>query len=212
MTRMPRWLAVATALSVALLAACGDDDSATDESTSETAADETTTTEDDTSAMDESDGSGAATSAELTAAGTQLTLGEVANVPIDYAGEQGVVGLTVERIDAGTPEDLAALELEGGETGDLYYVTMTIENTGSPEDLGSYMPSTSNVYALQADGQPASPVAKFTAFAPCENEDPSELPVGESFTTCEIYLAQSGVAVTSLAFAADLDAEPIIWK
>jgi hypothetical protein len=210
MTRLPRLLAAATALSVAL-AACGgdDDDAARDESATEASADRTSSTETDTTATDGTDG---ASSAELTGPGTQLAIGETAQVPIDYAGEQGVVGITVERIDPGTPEDLAALQLAGGETGDLYYVTMTIQNTASPEDLGSYLPSTTDLIAMQDDGQPASPVAKFTEFPPCENEDPTELPVGASFTTCEIYLAETGQAVNSIAFAVDLDTEPIVWN
>lgn len=215
MTRAQRGLAVLTALVGLAVAACSGDDSpsndrASDERPTEEAATSSTESETTTTTQDEPSGD-AVGSSELTPPGTELAMGEAANLPVDYAGVQGVVGVTVDSLARGTPADLALLALEGGETGDLYYVTMTIQNTGSPGDLGSYVPNTIYLFPLQEDGRPANPVAKFTAFPPCENEDPSDLAPGASFTTCEIYLAQSGAAVSSVVFT-DFDAEPIVWR
>jgi hypothetical protein len=213
MSLVPRRLVVSTALGLTLLvtAACSDDDDG-DEPTEEASSDETTTTAAETgsdAAAEEAEAA-AAPSGELTAEGTELALGEPATVPHDDG--EGSIAVTVDGITAGTPEDLAELQLEGGETGDLYYVTQTVTNVDAPADAGGYAPGSSSLFALQDDGTPATPVAEFSTFAPCENEDPSELAAGESFTTCTIYLAPTGVAVSSVAFAAEYDSDPIVWS
>lgn len=210
MTRIPRWLAVATTCSV-LVAACGGDDE--NAAVSEGREEETTTTEAETttSTDDVSSPSEGAAPGGGTPEGTRLAIGETANVPIDDADAESVIAVTVDSIDAGTPEDLAQLDVQGGETGDLYYVNVTIKNVSAAQDAGSYVPGLSDLYAMQEDGQPANPVAEFSTFEPCENEDPSELAVGQSFATCLIFLATSGVAVTSVEYAAAFDADPIVW-
>lgn len=207
MSRVPRWMAAATVFNLALLAACGDDDS--DDTTDETVEETTTTTEAETA---DAPSSGDVPSAELTAPGTQLAIGESATIPVGYSDEPGVVAVTVDSIAAGSAEDRTTLGVEDDQPGDLFYLTMTVENVGSPEDLGSFMPGRTEMSALTSDGEPATPVAKFSAFAPCENEDPSELAIGETVTTCEIFLAPSGSEVTSAAFAAEYDDDPIVWS
>jgi hypothetical protein len=208
MSRIPRWVAAATVFNLALLAACGDDDDS-NETTDEDVEETTTTTEEEAA---EAAPSGDVPSAELTAPGTQLAIGESANIPVGYSDEPGVVAVTVDGIEAGSADDRATLGVEDDQPGDLFYLTMTVENVGSPEDLGSFMPGRTEMFALTSDGEPATPVAKFSAFAPCENEDPSELAIGETVTTCEIFLAPSGSEVTSAAFAAAYDDEPIVWS
>jgi hypothetical protein len=213
----PRRLAAATVLGLALLAtACGGDDDSGDDATEDAAVDETTTTEAETEAetdaedADGADDGAAAPSAELTPEGTELAIGDSATIPHDDG--EGAIAVTVDGITAGTPEELAELELQGGETGDLQYVALTVTNVDAPADAGSYAPGSSSLFALQDDGQPATPVAEFSTFEPCENEDPSELAAGESFTTCLIFLASSGVPVTSVQFAAEYDSTPIVWS
>lgn len=211
MPLVTRRLAVFAVLGLTLVAAgCGDDDDS-DESFDDTV-DQTTdpgaSTDETEPEEDEDEGIGP--DLELTPEGTELALGEPATVPIEDGA--GWVEVSVDSITAGTPEDLADLQLEGGETGDLYYVTLTVTNIGSPEDLGSYVPGSYELYAMQDDDTPASPVAEFSTFEPCENEDPTDLPANESFTTCQIYLAPTGVAVGSVEFLADTATDPIVWS
>ena len=209
MPLVTRRLAVFAVLGLTLVAAgCGDDDSDNEASFDDTSS-ETTEPEASTDETEPEEDDGVVDpSVELTPEGTEVGLGEPATVPIEDGS--GWVAVSVDSITAGSPEDLAALELD--ESGDLYYVTLTITNVGSPEDLGSYVPGSYELYAMQDDGAPASPVAEFSTFEPCENEDPSDLPVGETFTTCQIYLAPSGVAVGSVEFLPDTADAPIVWS
>jgi len=206
----PRRLAVSAVLGLALLAtACSSDDDDSDEPTEEASAEETTSSAEDTTTTVADDAAATDLSEELTPEGTELAIGESATLPHD---DGGVVAVTIDSVTAGTPEELAELELQGGETGDLYYVSMTVTNVSAAADAGSYEPGSSSLFAIQDDNQPATPVAEFSTFTPCENESPTELAAGESFATCAIYLASSGVPVTTVQSMAEYDSTPIVWS
>lgn len=147
----------------------------------------------------------AAGTAALTPQGTTLSYGQPAFIPIDNKGRSGVISVAVLTVVAGVHQDLATLKFA---TGDPYYVTMTIQNTGAPPDLGSYEPE---LLALQDDGIDAAAVDEPDDFPPCMDHGPFKLPLGASFTTCEAYVADSGRTIKALQYYENPDAKPISW-
>ncbi|HET6954142.1 MAG TPA: hypothetical protein VFI47_27500 [Acidimicrobiales bacterium] len=144
----------------------------------------------------------------LTPAGTELALGQTATVAVEHAGREGVVAVTVIGIKAGGPQDLPALGLANGEP---YYVTMTIQNTSSPVDLGVYDPEPP-LQAVQNNGLLASAVSEPDGFLPCPDLAPTELALGASFTTCEAFVAARGTVVVAVSYTPMPGNDPVIWK
>jgi hypothetical protein len=92
-------------------------------------------------------------------------------------------------------------------------VTLDITNISAEPTGGDYLPNTTfQLLVLQDDDQPAQPIINFVAFEPCDEEDPDDLAVGESFTTCLTYLAAPDTAVTGISFAPSFSDEPIAWS
>src|SRR4029450_252704 len=67
--------------------------------------------------------------AAITPPGTHLAFGQPAFVELNADGVHGIVSIEVVSLTEGTPLERAALNFP---SGDAYYVTMVIENTGSP--------------------------------------------------------------------------------
>jgi hypothetical protein len=125
-----------------------------------------------------------------------------------------LVQLTVKAPRAGTPEELASLQVQGLKGDEaIYYLDLAITNVSAAPTGGDYNPSTtSQLLALQPDQSPATPVIKFSTFDPCENELPADLAVGGSFQTCEIVVTSGGQPIEHVQFVATLTSDPIIWS
>ena len=204
-------------LMVFSLAACGSDDKDSDkdaseentseasESPSEEASDEASESE---SASDSaSASSGGAVDADLTAAGTELKLGESAVVPGDYGGNEYALEVTVNSIDPGTDADLKSLKLDATQF-DAFYVKVTAEVVSGDADGGD---PTDGLVALSGD-TPARQIIEFGSFTPCNGEDfdgPS--PAGTTLETCAPFAVAKGQKADSVAFT-DTEGDPIIWK
>ena len=145
--------------------------------------------------------------ANVTPPGTVLRYGQPAFVPIQFEGRSGVIAVTVNRVTAGLPQDAATLQLAGDSTP--YYVTMTIQNTGAPPDLGSFEP---DLFAVQDDGAQALSVNEPDDFPPCRDNGPEKLGLGQHFTTCEVYLPAAGHDVRAVTYIAQPGAKPITWR
>jgi hypothetical protein len=199
MTYRPRrWSVVKAAAVVALLAAvaagCGSDDGSEGQASTSSPSLETTSS------------SQALGTAAITPPGTHLALGQPAFIQMSVNGVQGIVSIAIAGITEGTPAERAQLNFP---SGDAYYVTMVIANTGSPADMGDYEPV---VDAVQEDGAQAFSVNEPDDFAPCPDHGPTELALGASFYTCEAYIALPGVKVTSVSYISGPRIEPITWS
>jgi len=150
----------------------------------------------------------------LTQPGTELALGDTAIVTIETDLPDEHVALTVEAIREGAAGDIDVLQIPDVPSGaKLWYVDYTVTNVSAAETSGDYMPSTGNQFGvLSADDQAFVPVIKFVSFDACENENPSDLAVGESVTTCRIFLAEDGSAADRVVFTPDFDTQFIIWR
>lgn len=169
----------------------GDDDSATPSSLSNL---ETTASSD------------AAGQAATTPQGTELHFGDRAFVPIGSDGLRGVIALRVMSVEAGVGQDRATLNIA---SGDPFYVTMFIENTGAPPELGRYVP---NLIAVQDDGIQAAAVISPPDFLPCPSQSPTSLALGGNFVTCVAYVASAGRTVRTVQYLDGPDAKPISWQ
>ncbi|MDQ1102981.1 hypothetical protein [Nocardioides zeae] len=196
-------VAVATVLTAAL-SACGSDDAddssdATSESTPSTSDDETSDdeeTDDPTDDATEDESDDAATfDGELTEPGSDLALGDTATVPFDYAGNEGVIEITVVEIREGDPADVA--DVDGAEGMTPYHVTYEVTGVESPENLGGMVIS---LDGLTADGNDTSQLINFgNGVGGCDEESPDTDWDGSTFETCDTFLSDQ--AVTQVAFA-----------
>jgi hypothetical protein len=191
--RTPGVAVLVLALLLAASAGCGSggDDSATPSTLSDL---ETTASSD------------AAGQATITPEGTELHFGDRAFLPIEFDGARGVIAVRVMSVEAGVSQDRATLNIA---SGDPFYVTMFIENTGAPPDLGHYVPA---MTAVQDDGIQAAAVISPPDFLPCPSQTPTNLALGGNFVTCVAYVASAGRTVRSVAYIDGPDAEPITWQ
>lgn len=148
----------------------------------------------------------AAGTAAITPPGTVLKFGQPAYVPIQFEGRSGVIAVSVLKVSVGLPQDAAALDISAGTP---YYVSMSIQNTGAPPDLGSYEPE---LQAVQDDGVLALSLNEPDDFPPCLDHGPTKLALGASFTTCEAYAATEGDAVKSVQYLDSPGANPVTWR
>jgi hypothetical protein len=142
----------------------------------------------------------------VTAPGTELAFGQAASILLERSGRSGVVAVSIVSITPGNPEDAVALQHAAGTP---FYVTMTVQNTAAPPDLGSYVPE---LIAFQDDGAQPSTVNEPPGFEPCLDNGPTALQVGQSFITCEAFVADPGTRVTAVGYTQSAEAEPIVWS
>jgi hypothetical protein len=142
----------------------------------------------------------------VTAPGTELAFGQPASILLEQGGQSGVVAVSIVSITPGSAEDATALQFG---TGAPYYVTMLVQNTAAPADLGNYVPE---LIGLQDDGNLSSTVNEPPGFEPCRDNGPASLAVGASFLTCEAFVADAGTRVTAVGFVSAPNADPIVWS
>jgi hypothetical protein len=222
---MFRWILPAAAVAGALvLSACGaeepDSTAATVVPDSSSEAEPTPAT---TPAEDATPPGG---SAELTPQGTELALGDKAVVPFRAGGEEGLVGVTITKIDKGAAADLAPLQLGARADGYVpYYVRITVTNETGGDWGGTSLVS---LQGLLTDGTEAGGVYSVPgSFAPCAKGSAGDdfVAAGASYETCTLALAPEPAEVTGVAYEvdtyddaapdgaqADYAAEPITWK
>lgn len=200
MTPGTRAAAVALA-SVLALAGCGGGGDTGDEEPTGDATATSTATEEET----DSDG--------LTKPGTELELQESAHFEWkpNQKRDGSTVSLSVDRITKGTSRHLRAIEVNTQPADpQLYYVRVTLENTGEG-DLGGYSPVALPLYANDGSSVLLRPAELLLEFKPCPLEKlPKQFAEGSSANLCLVYLLD-GAALENLSLLPDLQEEPITW-
>ncbi|MDF9716367.1 hypothetical protein [Nocardioides sp. ChNu-99] len=214
-------VAVAAVLAASLTACGGDDESSDDaessessttEDASEEPADEETSEDEESEDSDSGSGSAGGSSAgELTEPGAQLKLGETATVPMSYAGEDGVIEVTVTEIREGDPADLADVEDSDGMTP--WHISYEISGVENAEAIGGMQLS---LDGLTAAGDSAAQLISFSGgIGGCETESAASDWDGSAFETCNTVV--SAEPVTQAAFGEGDDyslilGSPVIWE
>lgn len=198
----PGTRAAALALSSLLvLTACGGGDGGD----AEPDAEETTQT---TPAEEETDADG------LTEPGTALDLRESA--VFEWKPNQkkpgSTVSLTVNRITQGTRKDLRAIVVDPApKDPKLYYVQVTVENTGDG-DLGGFSPISLPLYVNDGSSVLVRPAELLLTFKPCQlRKLPAKFAGGATANRCLVYLLD-GRELEDVSLVPDLDEDPIAWE
>lgn len=218
-----RILPAAVIAGALVLSACGGEEPAEPTPTTDT-----TTSEEETQVTTPADDATApaAGAAELTPQGTALAMGDKAVVPFRAGGDQGLVGVTITKIDKGAPADLVALELGAQADGYTpYYIRTTVTNESGGDWGGTSLVS---LQGLLADGAESGGVFSVPAsFEPCGKGSAGDdfVTVGASYETCSVALAPESAEVTGVAYEvdayddaapegaeADYATAPITWK
>lgn len=189
--------------SVLVLAGCGGGDGDAEEDP--TAGEATATT---SAGEEETDDDG------LTEPGTELDLGDPAvfEWKPNQKRDGSTVSLSVNRITKGTRKHLRAIEVNTQpEDPQLYYVRVTLENTGEG-DLGGYSPLALPLYANDGTSVLLRPADLRLKFKPCPLEKlPKKFPEGASENLCLVYLLD-GSRLEDMSLLPDIDEDPISWE
>lgn len=155
-------------------------------------------------------------SGDLTPTGSTLDLGETATVRYETKSggtETTKLDVTVKSLKKGSIDDMQNFDLDAqSRQSDPFYVTVTFKNAG-PEDM-----EPGGIFGLinvtNADGEQMGRLSLYGDFPKCEGIPPEQLPVGKSFTTCEIYTAPRGQQADKVIFGFYLESErtEITWN
>ncbi|HEY1135677.1 MAG TPA: hypothetical protein VGE77_13970 [Nocardioides sp.] len=132
---------------------------------------------------------------ELTEPSSTLAIGDTATVPFSYAGDDGVIEVTVTGIRAGDPADIA--DIDGAEGQTPYHISYEITGVDNVEGLAGMQ---LNLDGLTAAGDGAAQLVSFTGgIGGCETESADSDWDGGTFETCNTVVAPE--PVTQVAFA-----------
>lgn len=136
-------------------------------------------------------------SVTLTPSGEELALGEAAN--LTWAPDQntkGIVGVSVEKITAGTAKDVARIKITPPpKDPHLYYVTIQITNLGAT-DLGGMPAARLPLHLDTGDGllNPPADLRPDMRFDKCPRGVlPKKFAKGAEATLCLVYVPSSDV-------------------
>ena len=165
------------------------------------------------------------TTGAYTPPSTRLKLGDKALVPFAISGRGGSVGVTLTRIDTGTPGDLTPLDLGDRIAGMTpYYVHVTVTNESRTDFSFTKVDQIDGVYADSTEAQGVSVIGDF---ATCPNRDAGEnfTATGATYDECFIALAAGSAKVTGAQYsggggeyadavpnAPDYGTKPIVWQ
>ncbi|TWG96241.1 hypothetical protein L615_004400000050 [Nocardioides sp. J9] len=213
----------AALLAVLSLSACGDDESPsasdpTPETTSETPSEPETELETETEETEGTDSGDAPLSGDVTAPGTELSIGDTAILPVTYGTNgQATLEVTVTGIEEGTSADLEAAKVKNAADYTPFYIQMEMKILDANDDFGSYGPG-SDFDGLTGSSKAGSLIV-FGDFEPC-NDDAFEYDskVGDTATTCVPALTTKGSVVDGVQFSGgtdeydQFDGKPVVWK
>lgn len=208
------------------LTGCGSDDASdtSDAAGADDAASATTTTESpsasesatDTSSEESSSAAAAPAAGDTTPPGTQLSFGQTATVPVEYAKGSGTVAFTVTGIRRGTTAQLTKAGVKDAKGITPYYVDVEMKLV-SGEGLGGYRP-TSDLNGFIGDS-PGGTFIAMSEYAPCvEKGLDLKATAGATAKTCIVALAPGDAVVDSAQFYGGPDSydqfkgKPVVWK
>jgi hypothetical protein len=221
--RRSRWISPVVAAGL-ILAACGDD---SDDSSDSDFGDAPTTTEAEAGPEEAPDAEGEDAGAagvgldgvEYTPPGTQLSFGEEAIVPIEYAGDEAAFSVTFTGFDEGTQ---AELEASGFDVSDLdaslvpFYGRGTFELVAAEDGFGRAT-DFDDFRPVLANGSPAGITAAFGQVDGCDasSADRPEDLTGP-FERCRFWLEDPANPPTQIEFqgksSSPYSDDPIVWS
>ncbi|KRB77406.1 hypothetical protein ASE01_11880 [Nocardioides sp. Root190] len=224
--KMSRKLAMPAALlAILALSACQDDeapagaDDPTSEATTDDSPSETPTESTPTESTDSTEGQ--APAGDVTAPGTELSIGDTAVLPLTYGTDgTATVEVTVTGISEGTAADLEAAKVKNAADFTPFYINldMKILSVGA-EGFGGYTAG-SDFDGLTGASKAGSLII-FGDFAPCDGGGfEYDSAVGDTAKACVPALATKGSVVDGVQFSGgadeagydQFDGKPVVWK
>ena len=148
---------------------------------------------------------------ELTPAGTELAVGETANVA--YEPRQGLVGvleITVDRLEKTSfKKSFVGWDLDAQtKKSSPYFVRATITNRGTTQLGGRPVP----LYIVDANNNLIEANSFASEFKPCTpGAFPKKFGPGKSVKVCTVYLAPSHGDLVAVSFRPTQEVEGITW-
>ena len=226
---MSRKLALPAALLALLaLSACqddeapsGSDDPTTEATTSDTPSETPTESASETESTETDDQGAPAGGAEVTAPGTELSIGDTAVLPLTYGTDgTATVEVTVTGITEGTTADLEAAQVKNADDFTPFYINLDMEILSvGDEGFGSYTAG-SDFDGLTGDTKAGSLII-IGDFAPCDDGGfEFDSAAGDTAKACVPALATKGSVVDGVQFSGgaddagydQFDGEPVVWK
>lgn len=226
---MSRKLALPAALLALLaLSACqddeapsGSDDPTTEASTSDTPSETPTESASETESTETDDQGAPAGGAEVTAPGTELSIGDTAVLPLTYGTDgTATVEVTVTGITEGTTADLEAAQVKNADDFTPFYINLDMEILSvGDEGFGSYTAG-SDFDGLTGDTKAGSLII-IGDFAPCDDGGfEFDSAAGDTAKACVPALATKGSVVDGVQFSGgaddagydQFDGKPVVWK
>lgn len=154
--------------------------------------------------------------AGTTPTGTTFNIGQKATVLYETKSgskETTRLEVTVKSLKKGKASDMENFDLDAqSRASDPFYVTITFRNAG-PEPM-----EPGGIWGLinveNTTGDQMGRLSLYGDFPQCEGLPPEKLPVGKSFTDCNIYTAPHGQNAGEVIFGFYLESErtEISWK
>lgn len=147
---------------------------------------------------------------ELTAQGSELSLGETATVAYEPRQDQvAAVELTVEAIEKASFKLFVGWKLPDEVLSTTpYFVRVKVTNVGET-DLGGRRVQ---LYAVDGTNKLIESSTFASTFKPCPSEGyPKKFAQGDTFKTCLVYLAPEKGELTAASFRPVEEFNPIIW-
>ena len=148
---------------------------------------------------------------ELTAQGSQLSVGETATVAFEV--KQGVVGvldIKVTRLEKTSfKKSFEGWDLDAGQKkAKPYFVRATVTNRGETDLGGRRTP----LYIVDGENTLVESTAFASAFTPCEpGSFPTKFKTGKKVQVCLVYLAPRKGDLVAVSFRPTQDFDPITW-
>lgn len=148
---------------------------------------------------------------ELTAQGTELTLGETATVAWEPRQESvGVIDVTVDRLEKTSfKRSFAGFRItdETRQTSP-YFVRATVTNVGDTDLGGRRIP----LYVVDGENRLVDYSGFGSRFRPCPSTDfPKRFAPGRTAEVCLVYLVPDKGDLTAVSFRPTQEVNPITW-
>jgi cytoskeletal protein RodZ len=180
----------------------------------------TTSTSSTTTSTDSTTFTGNPDNLPLTPAGTALTYGQSAQLPVSYAGAQAVMEVSNLTVTKGSEADWAALgvDVSDAQGEEPWFLRMTL--TQKSEGDMTYTAFQDDLWVYSPDGDPVSttyPDDDANTLCPIAYA-PEDFGVGKSYDACVVLSVNLGESVDRVQFEGGYEEDdpyvenPVVWK
>lgn len=150
----------------------------------------------------------------LTPSGAALKVGQPATVAYSDTlnGGSWTIRITVDAIQAGSPNDLRGFNLKPMDRAKTpYYVRAHVTNLSRAAIANNNDPITALTVVDSADNQVQS-IILVGSFPRCEGTAPNRIVHGLTYHECGVYLVPHGLSIGQIQWSVQGGGDPIVWR